>query len=188
MPKQAVHHGVLQPVLGALSLGALLSLSACTGVGTLPGQEGDVTGNPGTTGAGAGASSGGISAGTVIPSKTLDPGRVVMRRLNIAEYNNTVRDLLGTMLRPADKFPADNVTDGSTPGDVLSYSDLLVEQNETAASQLVDELLARPQADPSDARSGLRAHHGQPGHLPATDPDAVHEERLPSAGRCSRGR
>src|SRR3954447_10151952 len=97
MPQQAVHHGVLQHAVGAFSLGALLSFSACTGVGTLPAQEGNVTGNPATTGAGAGGSSGGISAGTVIPSKTLDPGRVVMRRLNIAEYNNTVRDLLGTM-------------------------------------------------------------------------------------------
>ena len=154
MPKQAVSDGVLQRVLGAFSLGALLSVSACTGIGTLPRQEGDVTGNPGSVGAGTGGgTSGGISSGPVVPSKTLDPGRVVMRRLNIAEYNNTVRDLLGTMLRPADKFPADNVTDGfDTVGTVLSYSDLLVEGNETAASQLVDELLARPTADPIRTR------------------------------------
>jgi hypothetical protein len=29
-----------------------------------------------------------------------DPGRVTLHRLNNAEYNNTVRDLLGTALRP----------------------------------------------------------------------------------------
>ena len=35
-----------------------------------------------------------------------DPGRVTMRRLNRTEYNNTVRDLLGVDIRPADEFPA----------------------------------------------------------------------------------
>ncbi|HYE18415.1 MAG TPA: DUF1587 domain-containing protein, partial [Tepidisphaeraceae bacterium] len=36
-----------------------------------------------------------------------DPGRVTIRRLNRAEYNNTIRDLLGVNTRPADTFPAD---------------------------------------------------------------------------------
>jgi hypothetical protein len=31
-----------------------------------------------------------------------DPGRVTVHRLNRTEYNNTVRDLLGTSQRPAD--------------------------------------------------------------------------------------
>src|SRR5689334_3140372 len=31
-----------------------------------------------------------------------------LHRLNRLEYNNTVRDLLGTELRPADAFPADS--------------------------------------------------------------------------------
>ena len=31
-----------------------------------------------------------------------DPGRVTVRRLNRAEYNNTIRDLLGIDFRPAD--------------------------------------------------------------------------------------
>ena len=34
-------------------------------------------------------------------------GQVVMRRLNRAEYNNTIRDLIGIDFRPADDFPAD---------------------------------------------------------------------------------
>ena len=32
-------------------------------------------------------------------------GRVTARRLNRAEYNNTIRDLLGVDIRPADNFP-----------------------------------------------------------------------------------
>src|SRR6185312_10523883 len=36
-----------------------------------------------------------------------DPGRVTIRRLNRAEYNNTIRDLVGVDFQPADDFPAD---------------------------------------------------------------------------------
>ena len=42
----------------------------------------------------------------------LDPGRVVLHRLNRAEYNNTVQDLLGTQLTPADDFPWDDTSHG----------------------------------------------------------------------------
>src|SRR5262249_54015586 len=34
---------------------------------------------------------------------TPDPGRVTARRLNRVEYNNTIRDLLGVSVRPADE-------------------------------------------------------------------------------------
>ena len=34
-----------------------------------------------------------------------DPGRVTLRRLNRAEYNNTIRDLVGVDFQPADDFP-----------------------------------------------------------------------------------
>ena len=37
-----------------------------------------------------------------------DPGRVTLRRLNREEYNNTMRDLFGVDLRPADRFPEDD--------------------------------------------------------------------------------
>ena len=36
------------------------------------------------------------------------PGRVMARRLNRVEYNNTIRDLLGVPGRPADEFPVDD--------------------------------------------------------------------------------
>ena len=38
-----------------------------------------------------------------------DPGRVTIRRLNRAEYNNTIRDLVGVDFQPADDCPADDV-------------------------------------------------------------------------------
>ena len=37
-----------------------------------------------------------------------DPGHVTARRLNRAEYNNTIRDLLGVDTHPADDFPQDD--------------------------------------------------------------------------------
>ncbi len=52
-----------------------------------------------------------------------DPGRVTLRRLNRAEYNNTIRDLVGVDFRPADDFPTDDVGYGfDNIGDVLSLS------------------------------------------------------------------
>ena len=37
-----------------------------------------------------------------------DPGPVVLRRLNNAEYTYTIRDLTGVPLEPAKEFPADS--------------------------------------------------------------------------------
>lgn len=67
----------------------------------------------------------------------VEPGRVTSRRLNRAEYNNTVRDLLGVTLRPADEFPLDDAGYGfDTIGDVLSASPLLMEKYMAAARRL----------------------------------------------------
>ena len=41
-----------------------------------------------------------------------DPGRITARRLNRAEYNNTVRDLLGIDSEPANDFPQDDSAHG----------------------------------------------------------------------------
>ncbi len=63
-----------------------------------------------------------------------DPGRVTARRLNRAEYNNTVRDLLGVNFKPADDFPQDDSGYGfDNIGDVLSLSPVLMEKYLTAA-------------------------------------------------------
>src|SRR5262249_42377681 len=66
-----------------------------------------------------------------------DPGRVTARRLNRVEYNNTVRDLLGVALRPADEFPVDDSGYGfDNIGDVLSVSPLLMEKYMNSAKRL----------------------------------------------------
>jgi hypothetical protein len=65
-----------------------------------------------------------------------------MHRLNQAEYNNTVRDLLGTKLRPADDFPADDRGYGyDNIADVLSMSPLQFELYERAAEMLAKEAM-----------------------------------------------
>ena len=66
-----------------------------------------------------------------------DPGRVTTRRLNRTEYNNTIRDLLGVDLRPADEFPNDDSGYGfDNIGDVLSTSPLLMEKQLAAAERI----------------------------------------------------
>jgi hypothetical protein len=71
-----------------------------------------------------------------------DPGRVTIRRLNRAEYNNTVRDLLGIDFHPADDFPNDDMGYGfDNIGDVLSLSPLLLEKYVTAAEQIMETVL-----------------------------------------------
>jgi hypothetical protein len=66
-----------------------------------------------------------------------DPGHVTIRRLNRTEYNNTIRDLLGVKVRPADDFPSDDVGNGfDNMGDVLSLSPLLLEKYLSAAENV----------------------------------------------------
>jgi len=86
-----------------------------------------------------------------VSTTTLDPGRVVLRRLNNPEYDNTVRDLLGTMDAASQKymFPADDINElFDTNGQTLVYSDLLFSQVQAAAQGLVTDFLARMPTDP----------------------------------------
>jgi mono/diheme cytochrome c family protein len=74
-----------------------------------------------------------------------DPGRVTARRLNRAEYNNTIRDLLGVDLRPADDFPQDDAGYGfDNIADVLSLSPALMEKYVTAAERVTRHALFGP--------------------------------------------
>lgn len=66
-----------------------------------------------------------------------DPGRVTARRLNRAEYANTIRDLAGVDLRPGDELPADDTGYGfDNIGDVLSVSPLLMQRYLAVAEQV----------------------------------------------------
>jgi hypothetical protein len=112
------------PVATAVMLGAL---GACSVDGHL--GDGPGAGAPGNSPAAA------------------DPGTVVLHRLNRAEYNNTVRDLLGTALTPADTFPPDGVSGGfDNNARALTLSTTTLRLMESAA-----ETLAAEAADPQGA-------------------------------------
>ncbi len=75
-----------------------------------------------------------------------DPGHVTIRRLNRAEYNNTIRDLVGVDFHPADDFPADDVGNGfDNIGDVLSMPPILMEKYLAAAEKIIDKAFATPE-------------------------------------------
>jgi mono/diheme cytochrome c family protein len=74
--------------------------------------------------------------------RTFDPGRVTIRRLNRAEYNNTIRDLIGIDFHPADDFPSDDVGYGfDNIGDVLSMPPILLEKYLAAAEAISEEAI-----------------------------------------------
>lgn len=71
-----------------------------------------------------------------------DPGHVTIRRLNRAEYANTVRDLVGVDFKGTDDFPSDDVGYGfDNIGDVLSISPLLMEKYLNAAEQVARQAI-----------------------------------------------
>ena len=68
--------------------------------------------------------------------------RVVLRRMNRSEYNNTIRDLVGVNFQPADKFPEDPPAGGfDNIGQALSMSPMQVELYYAAAGQILDRAL-----------------------------------------------
>jgi hypothetical protein len=93
-----------------------------------------------------------------------DPGRVTVRRLNRAEYNNTVRDLLGVDARPADDFPQDDTGYGfDNIGDVLSLSPLLMERYMVAAERVARTAIFGPEAQkPTVVRRNSSGRHIEP--------------------------
>lgn len=80
-----------------------------------------------------------------VPISEQDPGQVTIRRLNRAEYNNTIRDLTGVDFHPADDFPTDDVGYGfDNIGDVLSLSPILVEKYLRASQRIIEQALTIP--------------------------------------------
>ena len=73
------------------------------------------------------------------------PAHVTARRLNRAEYNNTVRDLLAIDFQPAADFPADDSGYGfDNIGDVLSLSPVLMEKYLAAAEKIANAAIFPP--------------------------------------------
>lgn len=70
-------------------------------------------------------------------------GRVVMRRLNRAEYANTVRDLLSVEVDLADLLPLDSSTNGfDNNAELLHTSSFLMRNYLDAADRVLDEAIA----------------------------------------------
>jgi mono/diheme cytochrome c family protein len=98
--------------------------------------------------------------------------RVVLRRMNRAEYNNTIRDLMGVDFQPADSFPDDPPAGGfDNIGEALTISPLHMELYYAAARQIVDKVLvegAQPTGfkwhfEPEENKLGMdqyRVKHG----------------------------
>ncbi len=122
-----------------------------------------------------------------------DPGRVTIHRLNRAEYNNTIRDLVGVDFKPANDFPVDDAGYGfDNIGDVLSMPPVLLEKYLAAAEQVVTQAFAAPDvkkkllnppANPKfdkekGARVVLRAFAERAYRRPATDSELKRLQRL----------
>jgi len=76
---------------------------------------------------------------------TLDPGFILARRLNNTEFNNTVRDLLGTAQRPGDLIQATTVTGFDTNATALAGINTAIATSLWQAAQdLVEEVFANP--------------------------------------------
>ena len=78
-----------------------------------------------------------------------DPGRVAIHRLNKAEYNNAVRDVLGVDFTPADDFPPDDAGYGfDNIADVLSLPPVLMEKYMSAANKVSRIAVGNIKIDP----------------------------------------
>ena len=85
--------------------------------------------------------------GPVGPAPTYAPGRVTAHRLNRAEYENSVGDLLGIRVDVADTLPPDDLGYGfDNNADVLSLSVLHLERYEALAGELIERALNPPRA------------------------------------------
>ncbi|MFK5924175.1 MAG: DUF1592 domain-containing protein [Verrucomicrobiota bacterium] len=84
-----------------------------------------------------------------LDAKHPDPGKVTIRRLNREEYNNTMRDLIGLDLRPADSFPEDDTGYGfDNIGDVLSLPPVLMERYLKASGDILNQAIVTEAAAP----------------------------------------
>lgn len=114
-----------------------------------------------------------IITGWIASLKTIDrpdPGRPTLHRLNRAEYQHTIRDLVGVDYQADAEFPKDDVSDGfDNIAQTLSLSPLLIEKYLLAADTILDRALTpetvvlRCGAGEVDALIGGSASPGQPG-------------------------
>jgi hypothetical protein len=121
-----------------------------------------------------------------------NPGRTPLHRLNRVEYNNTIRDLIGLDLHPADDFPLDDTAHGfDNVAEALTLSPLLLDKYLEAAEKVLDraivgngpltllqqrieaELLPGAQATNSSAELGLEKEISVTVEVPQNDDYSV---------------
>lgn len=75
-----------------------------------------------------------------------DPGPVLAHRLSNAEFNYTIRDLIGVDLRPAREFPVDPANEAGfdNSGESLTMSPALVTKHLEAARSVAEHLVLKP--------------------------------------------
>ncbi|HKY34464.1 MAG TPA: DUF1592 domain-containing protein [Polyangiaceae bacterium] len=124
------------------SLAVYLTFAA--GVATAMGCNASIEGTwSGLGTAGASAAGGNAAVGGAGTQALEGPGRVVMHRLNIAEYDNTVRDLLQTKLRLSENFPPDDSAYGfDNVSAALSMTDVTLSYYIDVAKKLAAEALS----------------------------------------------
>lgn len=92
-----------------------------------------------------------------------DPGVVTMRRLNRAEYLNTIRDLVGVNIPLAEDFPADQRGHGfDTIGEMLTLSPVQFERYLASADAIVRAaiVVGVPPAPPTISHGGVHKFVG----------------------------
>ena len=105
----------------------------------------------------------------VDPNAPLNPGRVTVRRLNRAEYGNTIRDLAGVDFDPSEDFPSDDVGYGfDNIGDVLTISPVLMERYLTAAENIVQRIFPVDPPKPTDNHTGAKYLEPASSNVPQT--------------------
>jgi mono/diheme cytochrome c family protein len=123
-----------------------------------------------------------------------DPGRVTARRLNRAEYTNTIRDLLAVDFRADRNFPTDDSGEGfDNIGDVLTVSPVLMEKYLAAAGRIAERAIATgPVPKPIEVEYSLRFKNLRridPSNVEAThrfDFDADYELKIGLPGQRAK--
>lgn len=143
MRQQAEEYRHLRLTQRLFGIGLALLSGACTGQILSDANETGASGAhcPGgkCAGPGAGPNAGGGTTGAA----DVGPGEVPMRRLNNAEYENTVRDLLATT-GPTVTFPEEGRTQGfDTLSTALAVSPLHIQAYLDAASEVITEVFEK---------------------------------------------
>ena len=96
-----------------------------------------------------------------------DPGRPLVHRLNRAEYENAVRDVLALEVDAATLLPPDDSSSGfDNNADVLGVSPVLLESYLTAAERVSALALGDPNTPPTGELFRVKQDESQDRHVP----------------------